>query len=694
MPDRAHATDESVTPRGLATPLIAVICLLPIGLCAGFGLAVGLGMLGDLFASSHQRPAAGQGQAEFVVPASAPLFVGWPAEPPDLALVLSGEMHGYLRPCGCSPDQQGGLARRGGLLQFLRDEKGWTVLPLDLGNVVEKSGKLQQLLYEHALESLGALGYRAVGLGPNDLGLTLLHVIGAGLNIETLKLVQSNLSHQEDSMRQFIEDEKPFERLTLLPNAGPVPVVIGAVMDESAAKSLATQKLSVAASAATAGKLLSDMTAALGKLPNGEAGLKILLAQLTPAKAEALAKSHPGLDLILCASEHEDSATEEARTVGKTLITWVGRKGKSVGVVGFWKKDRQLRFELVALDKRFRGIGRHEGHLRSVRRSDQGRPPDRRDAARRACHRRQIRRRRALRQLSPKGLPQVEHDPARRRAGDARQGRASRSRLQPPMRHLPYDRRRLQQRISVARQDTQARRQPVRELSRTWQPALGRSEQQEVADPYAPQQEPSQGRAFLPAVPRYREQHPFRLRQVLAQDRASVARLNRRATELGADQLIEMLELQPLPGEGGFYRETHRSADRWSAAAPPGRAAATAIYYLLTDQTYSALHRLAGEEVYHFYLGDPVEMFLLDDTGHLERILLGHDLTAAERCQFVVPAGFWQASRLLPAGCWALLGTTMAPGFEPADCQLADRSLLDRWPRHAPTLGPLLPAAP
>ncbi len=119
-----------------------------------------------------------------------------------------------------------------------------------------------------------------------------------------------------------------------------------------------------------------------------------------------------------------------------------------------------------------------------------------------------------------------------------------------------------------------------------------------------------------------------------------------------AEEIIRVLDLQPLPGEGGYYRETYRSA------------ASTAIYYLLTPESHSRLHRLPGDEVYHFYRGDPVELLLLfaDDCGELVR--LGPDLVAGQRPQVVVPAGVWQGSRLVPGGRWALLGTTMAPPFE------------------------------
>lgn len=139
-----------------------------------------------------------------------------------------------------------------------------------------------------------------------------------------------------------------------------------------------------------------------------------------------------------------------------------------------------------------------------------------------------------------------------------------------------------------------------------------------------------------------------------------------------ADDVIRLLGLSPLPVEGGWFRETWRSDY------------GTAIYYLLTLETFSAIHRLPGVEVFHFYLGDPVEMLQLRDDGAAEVVVLGHDLDRGMRPQVVVPGGVWQGCRLAEGGRLALMGTTMAPGFDPRDFELARRAdLLARHPAHA-----------
>ncbi|CAN5577857.1 cupin domain-containing protein [soil metagenome] len=148
-----------------------------------------------------------------------------------------------------------------------------------------------------------------------------------------------------------------------------------------------------------------------------------------------------------------------------------------------------------------------------------------------------------------------------------------------------------------------------------------------------------------------------------------------------AAEIIRLLDLQPLAMEGGFFRETYRSRSMLTPAClgnsfPQNKAAGTAIYYLLTLDTYSALHRLPTDEIFHHYSGGPVEMLQLWPDGRSVVVLLGSDLAAGQRPQVVVPAGVWQGSRLLAGGDFALMGTTMAPGFDYADYESGEREAL------------------
>lgn len=148
------------------------------------------------------------------------------------------------------------------------------------------------------------------------------------------------------------------------------------------------------------------------------------------------------------------------------------------------------------------------------------------------------------------------------------------------------------------------------------------------------------------------------------------------------------MKLSPLEPEGGFYSEAYRAKHTVPAISKPDalagkRSAGTAIYYLLTADTFSAFHRLKSDEVYHFYLGDPVELFILGPKGKSEKRILGDGLRQGMRPQAVVPKGHWQGARLRAGGKWALLGTTVFPGFEFRDFELGDRGrLLKQYPKH------------
>jgi len=156
-----------------------------------------------------------------------------------------------------------------------------------------------------------------------------------------------------------------------------------------------------------------------------------------------------------------------------------------------------------------------------------------------------------------------------------------------------------------------------------------------------------------------------------------------------ADEIRSLLGLTPLPVEGGLYAESWRSDETLAAAALPARyggprAIGTAIYYLLTPGIFSAMHRVRSDEIFHFYMGDPVEALLLAEGAAGRVVTLGHDLAAGMRPQLVVPRGVWQGLALRPGGAWALLGTTVSPGFEPADFELGARAALGAaFPAHA-----------
>ncbi len=165
---------------------------------------------------------------------------------------------------------------------------------------------------------------------------------------------------------------------------------------------------------------------------------------------------------------------------------------------------------------------------------------------------------------------------------------------------------------------------------------------------------------------------------------------------LTAAQIIERLKLVPLTIEGGHFRETYRSELSLPAGALPheyggDRNVSTAIYYLLTPDTFSAIHIVKSDEVFHFYAGDAVEMLRLWPDGSAQIVIISNDLTAGHEPQLVVPAGVWQGCRLVEGGKWAFMGCTVAPGFDYADFALGDRDqLIAKYPGHAAMIHTLM----
>jgi len=154
------------------------------------------------------------------------------------------------------------------------------------------------------------------------------------------------------------------------------------------------------------------------------------------------------------------------------------------------------------------------------------------------------------------------------------------------------------------------------------------------------------------------------------------------------DEIKRLLKLEPHPVEGGWYRRTYTS-DVSVALLRGVRPYGTAIYYLLEEGTFSEMHVLASDEMFHFYLGDPVEMLQLLPDGGSKVVTLGPDLKSGQQVQLTVPAGVWQGTRLVddgkaPGGKFALLGCTVTPGFDFADYRSGSaEELIAQWPLEA-----------
>ncbi|MBK9508982.1 MAG: cupin domain-containing protein [Cytophagaceae bacterium] len=145
-----------------------------------------------------------------------------------------------------------------------------------------------------------------------------------------------------------------------------------------------------------------------------------------------------------------------------------------------------------------------------------------------------------------------------------------------------------------------------------------------------------------------------------------------------AQYWVEKLGLVAHP-EGGYFKETYRSAETFDSDHsgidfPKGRNFSTSISFLLTGNNFSAFHKIKSDEIWHFYDGEPIEIFYFEN--ELKRILLGSNPENDEVFQAVVPAGCWFASRLLSPSGFGLVGCTVSPGFDFQDFEMAERNAL------------------
>lgn len=147
------------------------------------------------------------------------------------------------------------------------------------------------------------------------------------------------------------------------------------------------------------------------------------------------------------------------------------------------------------------------------------------------------------------------------------------------------------------------------------------------------------------------------------------------------DELVAHYGLEPIPREGGLFRRTWAGPER-----PDGRPEGSAIVALLTAAPgdFSALHRLPTDEIWHFYLGDPLDLLLLAPDGTSRTAVLGPDVLAGQHLQLTVPAGTWMGGRVAAGGAWTFFGCTMAPGFTYEGYEHGDAAELSaRYPTRA-----------
>ena len=156
---------------------------------------------------------------------------------------------------------------------------------------------------------------------------------------------------------------------------------------------------------------------------------------------------------------------------------------------------------------------------------------------------------------------------------------------------------------------------------------------------------------------------------------------------LTANELINKFEMLPHP-EGGYYKETYKSIETTAKDALPQRFGgdrhfSTAIYFLLEQGNFSAFHKIVSDECWHFYAGQTLLIYVIQQNGTLEIVRLGNDILNGETFQYIVPAGCWFASEPSPTSSYSFVGCTVAPGFEFEDFEMAKaEDLINQYPEH------------
>ena len=298
--------------------------------------------------------------AEGTLSRSGKLFANWPT--PKAVLVISGQMDGYLEPCGCTQGQIGGLIRRADFLGRLKAQN-WPIALVDLGSLIKDPGAARggfeqaKIKFGIALRAYSALDYQAIALSTEDLKVGIGEAFAQFLN---------NLS---DSNRVVVANVQPaagFEsRISAshVIQAGPLKIGVTAVVDPEALNRLVDpDKHELLTSIKRPDEVLGGVLAEL----RSQSDYQVLLVQGPPELAKRLATAYPGLDIVVASSEFTDVLESEPLMLngGKTMVVSVGRRGKCVGAVGFFPDEPQrMRFHLVTLISRFNGPGAAVKHI-------------------------------------------------------------------------------------------------------------------------------------------------------------------------------------------------------------------------------------------------------------------------------------------------------------------------------------------
>lgn len=272
-----------------------------------------------------------------------PLFVDWPK--PKFALVFTGDLGGYIEPCGCAglENLKGGLSRRNTLLETLR-ARGWPIAAFDLGGQVRRVGTMQtEIKLQATVKGLIAMDYAAVGLGADDLKLPAAVLLGASLEPfldRTLPLTSANVA-------LFGFDSGATARFRTV-TVGGVKVGVTAVLGDSFAKGIANDGITVL----PAEQALREI---VEQLKQQQCDGHVLLSYASPDETSALARKFPEFQYVVTAGGADEPPGKLAVVEGgKAGLIEIGHKGQYAAVVAFFDDAKMpVRYQRVPLDARW-----------------------------------------------------------------------------------------------------------------------------------------------------------------------------------------------------------------------------------------------------------------------------------------------------------------------------------------------------
>lgn len=296
----------------------------------------------ELAAAPGGKPAVGESKKPKKDPVkeNGPIFEGWTR--PQAAIIITGEMAGYVEPCGCAglENQKGGVSRRDSLVKQLAAQ-GWPLVTADLGGLVNRQGTQAELKFQMAVDALRAMNYSLVGLGPDDLRL------GAGILLSATtepdgkpnRFAAANVGLFEldlDSPDRFRVVEREGRKIGLV-----------AVLGKSFQKQVESDDVKLADPVAALEKIVPKLSSA--------ADVRILLAYATPEESEQLARRFPQFEVVVTAGGGDQPPREPRRIDGRgAMLIELGHKGMYAIALGLYPDaNRPIRYQRVPLDSRF-----------------------------------------------------------------------------------------------------------------------------------------------------------------------------------------------------------------------------------------------------------------------------------------------------------------------------------------------------